>query len=47
MVDNILANETFGPIDDELITCKNKTTGKPCFPVNHANGYFYQYNSLC
>ena len=37
---DIKVKDTFGPIDDGFITCINKQTKKPCYPVNHLNGYF-------
>ena len=46
MEDKILARETFGPFDDGFITCNNKATSEPCFPVNHVSGFFSECTSF-
>ena len=37
---DIQLKDTFGPVHDGFITCINKQTNKPCYPVNLLNGYF-------
>ena len=42
VLNNTLAKDAFGPIDDDFITCTTQPNGQSCQPINFISGFFSQ-----